>query len=1212
MSGPLPLRLCCMAAMAPALTEAATQAAKIKLPPETSAAASSDSVSRQNIRQPVRKQGHLGISTDRLTKIVSPFGTVSVTSKPVSHLNGDSHRSVDKQPSVFPTLQRPFAVNSIKVSGNIKGLIRTDKGNLFQNEFLKAIRTADSPASVKVPQIMNKPSPGGLDNEEGKSRGESVQNGSHTPSLTDIGRSAGGNTRGPQHTQAGIAQSLTQVGSAKNMCKKLGEAGRAVPDTTNSSSGPSAGGSQADRQVSKTVAQSLSVVSSSESNVDGDKVDEGVQNARAEAAKKQAQLERRIEFLLRRIRRTQGRQMEVHMRHQLVGYEQYQVQNLQTVAKTVSNPSPSNESSSDLKKELLSDGVKNLSTAALVSLVHRMQASTNSFQQPPQSIKPEVTSVLTMAEDVRRESKVTANKLAMNLNFMQSAVDSDATESSSGGESGDDDSCEGLDLPVPTTPLVRRAEWKWSCERAAVASRWTWLQAQVSDLEYRIRQQSEIYRQARHSKGQVVLGDPPPPQDFLRATSQGIVRAGGDLRAGAVTLAASVALTEVSPCNVSAVLSNVDKQASRLTQSLHCLSPANTSPASSVGSSHPKSRVSSPATAPNGMIDSPLSSASVDVEGTSPPGGSADSRVAIETTDLSPVLDMTCRAARCLPLKHQLRKRKLLRTSGLHLRSAKAAKLSSVKCHCHAPVTPCVLCGGRLNSVQTVDPDSMPYQERVALLDHSYHQVLSFQEEVPLSVHFEALLRSGEWQNKPQVRRTRADQRRQKYAPGLIDGRKKPFRKNAASVIIQSAKIRNKYEQKTGRKPGPQRGKRLTKRALNAELKRRRNPQFVAAGIGVRKRNMKGMMDFLAGNMDSPNGSPLPRETGAGSQKEKEVRKRRGESAYDINNIVIPHSMACLTRVEKLEYKEIPIPSWRVISGETAEEPTLKEEVLKEEVHSHKSNGLITMISTDEEEAEDMTDEAFILRHKVSEAEEKCRFSNFVQYPPTRRNRTQSMLSIQGQESGHHDPTGPATPSNPNLAVSMGTQASLDGADFAGEESMDATFSAPAPCIGAPLPTFSLGPPDEDSCSLHSSGGVHGFSVPRRGSMSTTQRERLSLGSSMDDGEMEGPAVPPWPQRQFPLTEEEMDSLLVEDVTPRESKPQMNLSVVSAINNLRPQPVEGSSQAGSSASGSRPASPMPSSSSTSAVGDFDAADPEWVSEADSSKRIAAQHKAVKR
>lgn len=36
-------------------------------------------------------------------------------------------------------------------------------------------------------------------------------------------------------------------------------------------------------------------------------------------------------------------------------------------------------------------------------------------------------------------------------------------------------------------------------------------------------------------------------------------------------------------------------------------------------------------------------------------------------------------------------------------------------------------------------------------------------------------------------------------------------------------------------------------------------------------------------------------------------------TSYDIDNIVIPYSMAAATRLEKLEYKEIPTPKWRVV-----------------------------------------------------------------------------------------------------------------------------------------------------------------------------------------------------------------------------------------------------------------------------------------------------------
>lgn len=55
----------------------------------------------------------------------------------------------------------------------------------------------------------------------------------------------------------------------------------------------------------------------------------------------------------------------------------------------------------------------------------------------------------------------------------------------------------------------RSACWRWSRDRSRVISRWTWLQAQVSDLEFRIRQHGEIHRQLRSSKS-ALLPTPAP------------------------------------------------------------------------------------------------------------------------------------------------------------------------------------------------------------------------------------------------------------------------------------------------------------------------------------------------------------------------------------------------------------------------------------------------------------------------------------------------------------------------------------------------------------------------------------------------------------------------------------------------------------------------------------------------------------------------------
>lgn len=1231
MSGPLPLRLCCIAAMAPALTEAATQA-KIKI--ESSTAASSDSVNRRNIR--LNKEGQLEIPTENLTKIGKPYDI-----KTVSHLNGE----IRKQTSILK-VQPASSQTTIKVSIKDRGLIQQG----FQTEFVKKLQGIRF--IKRAPQIMNQPSQK-QNNEEETYRGSIAQSGSHTHRQLqgDNGRATGGNHIGQllqRQVPTVSGQAVIQGRSTQNMCKKLGEI-RPEPAASTSASGPAPGVIKAGRLVTSTVSTALHSILSTPPDSE-DRVDENVQSARLEASKKQAQLERRIEFLQRRLRRVQSKEVEQHSRQQLISYVDYQHRNLQTVARTISAPA---ENSSDLKKELLSDDCKNLSTAALVSLVQRMQKS-HSLQQPIpplQTVKSELTSVVTMSDEVRRESKAAAEKLRLNLNFMQSALDSDATESSSGGESCDED----VDsLPVPTTPLIRRAEWKWAFERAAVASRWTWLQAQVSDLEYRIRQQSEIYKQARTSKGLVILGEPPPPQDFLpRSVPLGVNRVDGRSDA-AVTC--TVTGNEVSPCNVNAVLSNVDKQASRLTQSLgNCLSPANTSPVSSVGSfSHPKSGIASPLLAPNGLVDSPLSTASLGVEeGSSPQGLLLDSRpVASSVTepmDMTPVLDPSYRAARCLPLKHPLRKRKLLRTVGLHLRSAKAAKLSSVQCRCNSypvMINPCVLCSGRANCVQSVDPYSMPISERVALLDHSYHQVLSFRDEVPLSIHMEALLGSGEWQAKTPSRQSRADfgNRKGKCSGGsLIDGRKGPkkqYKKNPATLMLQkSNKIRNKYtDQKSNRKAGAPVGKRVAKQGMNTELKRRKN--------GMKRKNSKGS-DLMGSHFDTPASSPLSRDafTAVGVQKEKEVRKRRGESAYDINNIVIPHNMASLTRVEKLEYKEIPIPSWRDLTQDTVE----VEEVLKTDGPDLQSNGLITRtVSEEEEEIEDLSDEAFVQRHGRSEADEKKRFSTFVQYPSTRRHRTQSHMSTGTLDCFHGDSARPSTPSLPGMPVSMGTQASLDGdlgADDSNSEAPCQRFNMSAPQTPS-LPLFHLGPMEDESVQ-NANVGLSGISAnggqscmnansvaggvnasnqsglnasslygPRRGSMSLGLRERLGFGSIGDEPDRERPGLSkfPWEPRTFPLSEEDYQHLLAESATPPKethARAHRGLRTVSSMTSLRPHGEDGS-QGESSISGSLPPSPLPSSSSMSNTGDLDAADPEWVAEAESGKRTVGHHKAIKR
>lgn len=65
----------------------------------------------------------------------------------------------------------------------------------------------------------------------------------------------------------------------------------------------------------------------------------------------------------------------------------------------------------------------------------------------------------------------------------------------------------------------KRAVWKYLTERAAIAARWTWLQAQISDLEYRIRQHSDLHKKIRATKCPVELEGASPPQSVPSSPS---------------------------------------------------------------------------------------------------------------------------------------------------------------------------------------------------------------------------------------------------------------------------------------------------------------------------------------------------------------------------------------------------------------------------------------------------------------------------------------------------------------------------------------------------------------------------------------------------------------------------------------------------------------------------------------------------------------------
>ncbi|XP_030239060.1 uncharacterized protein LOC108660037 [Drosophila navojoa] len=105
-----------------------------------------------------------------------------------------------------------------------------------------------------------------------------------------------------------------------------------------------------------------------------------------------------------------------------------------------------------------------------------------------------------------------AGFLHTEMREVQNAIDSDATESSSGGDSADEmvtyNNSQQLSLPI-----TRRAVWRYSRDRAVIALRWSWLCAQIADLEIKIRQHNDVYNDLCRTKGDVLLETTKTPKN---------------------------------------------------------------------------------------------------------------------------------------------------------------------------------------------------------------------------------------------------------------------------------------------------------------------------------------------------------------------------------------------------------------------------------------------------------------------------------------------------------------------------------------------------------------------------------------------------------------------------------------------------------------------------------------------------------------------------
>uniref|UniRef100_A0A8C3YJM7 KAT8 regulatory NSL complex subunit 1 like n=1 Tax=Catagonus wagneri TaxID=51154 RepID=A0A8C3YJM7_9CETA len=493
------------------------------------------------------------------------------------------------------------------------------------------------------------------------------------------------------------------------------------------------------------------------------------------------------------------------------------------------------------------------------------------------------------------------------LSHVEEGLDSDATDSSS-----DDDLDE---YTIRKNVAVNcSTEWKWLVDRARVGSRWTWLQAQISELEYKIQQLTDVHRQIRASKGIVILEECQLPKDILRkqiqfADQEASLNTTGNPQ---IPQESHDPLPEqdfeMSPSSPTLLLRNIEKQSAQLTEIINSLiAPLNLSPTSSPLSSKPCSRKC--------LANGISRSASENLDELSSSSSwllnqkHSKKRRKDRTRLKSPSLTIMSTAARTRPLQ-SFHKRKLYRLSPTFywtpqtLPSKETRFLNTTQMSC--------LKSASIWSNCEHNSKSQVLREHVSELDSSFHSVLSLPSDVPLHFHFETLLKKTE---------IKGDLAENKFVGDCI--------------IPPSPGERTRFEE-----------------------------------FALQRTEPGSHSNFTAVN----NVNVISRTQSSSSQNTAR-RRLRSESSYDIDNIVIPMSLVAPAKLEKLQYKEILTPSWRMVVLQPLDDYNLGEE-----------------------ETEDLSDEVFSLRHKKYEEREQARWSLWEQSKWHRRNSRAYSKNTEGQD----------------------------------------------------------------------------------------------------------------------------------------------------------------------------------------------------------------------
>ncbi|KAK2864774.1 hypothetical protein Q7C36_003928 [Tachysurus vachellii] len=552
-------------------------------------------------------------------------------------------------------------------------------------------------------------------------------------------------------------------------------------------------------------------------------------------------------------------------------------------------------------------------------------------------------------ESVPAELERLSLSCSTNLRAAENAFDSDATESSSGGETDvEEDELARADVEQRHISLWRRAEGHYALERSSIISHWNWLQAHVSDLEYRIRQHTDIYRHIRTSKGGVVLGE------------SSVCETAAENSSGS--------RTESLACPLVPNADGTNGSVSALGVSME----------TNLRKSYPSVRHV------NGVINSLRCGPSAVSE-------AEQQRLSVE--------DSSCVAARTRPLI-SCRKRRLIRPYTLPQLNNKVQ--TGQWCGCDVSGQ-CVMCCSRPAALSHT-LFQRPLLDRLAQLDPCIHPVLSFTDDVGMGLHFQRVMKCH-WQGRSLDKIKPIKKialKHSKFSPStrLIDPSSsssscsKDKLKLTSSLLSTDRLSHHRMRQeKLYRHQQSDTESRQLYRAERSHTRKRAREHSVERD-NVNKFYME--VASPSSSLTTPTLSPIVRQLSSSesptpcsltSTPHQAQRKRRVESSFDINNIVIPMSVAATTRVEKLQYKEILTPSWRVV------------------------NIMASHISEEDDavEIEDLSDAAFSQLHLPYEEHEHSRWS-WTSSSVAKRRGSRSYKSVDGRSTPLLGGTNPSTP----------------------------------------------------------------------------------------------------------------------------------------------------------------------------------------------------------